>query len=67
LNTYFPASWSRFQSAGQDGDRKEDLVEEILARVRKRYPSATMGTLGRMSKFDLTTLMFALQDAQDRK
>jgi hypothetical protein len=58
--------WSKFQSAGQDGfrDTKEDLVEDIRARVRKYYPYATMETLQRMSRRDLTDLMFALMDAE---
>jgi hypothetical protein len=64
-------NWSRFQSAGQDGfqDSKEDLVEDIRTRVRKRYSSAAMETLGRMSKLDLATLMHVLMDmekAQER-
>jgi hypothetical protein len=61
----YPKSWSRFQSAGQDGfqDTKEELVEDIRARVRKRYPHATMETLGRMSRRDLSDLMFTLMDA----
>jgi hypothetical protein len=56
--------WSRFHSAGQDGfrDSKEELADDIRARVRKRYPSATMKTLERMSRDDLSTLMFTLMD-----
>jgi hypothetical protein len=59
---------SQFHSCGQDGfrDRKEDLVEEIRAWVRKRDGWATMGTLGRMSMRDLSDLRFALQDADDQ-
>ena len=60
--------WSRFQSCGQDGfqDLKEDYVEDIRARVRKRHSYATMETLGRMSKADLFVLMFTLQDAEEQ-
>ena len=60
--------WSRFQSCGQDGfhNLKEDIAEDIRARVRKRYPSATMETLERMSKGDLSWLMFTLQDAEEQ-
>jgi hypothetical protein len=57
--------WSKFHSAGQDGfqDLKEDFVDDIRARVRKYYPHAKMETLQRMSRRDLSDLMFALQDA----
>lgn len=60
--------WSKFQSAGQDGfrDLKEDIVDDIRARVRKRYPHATMKTLERMSRADLSDLMFALQEAEEQ-
>jgi hypothetical protein len=59
-------NWSQFQSCGQDGfqDTKEDLAEDIRARVRKRYPSATMATLERMSKVDLSYLMHTLMDLE---
>jgi hypothetical protein len=59
--------WSRFHSAGQDGfrDTKEDLIDDIRARVRKHYPSE-MKTLERMSREDLNTLMFTLMDAEEK-
>ncbi len=57
--------WSQFHSPGQDGlqDRKEDIADDIRARVRKYHPSATMETLERMSKKGLTLLMFTLRTA----
>lgn len=69
MTTSFEKHQSKFQSVGQDGfrDLKEDLVDDIRARVRKYYQHATMETLQRMSRRDLTDLMFALQDAEARK
>jgi hypothetical protein len=60
--------WSRLHSADQDGfrDTKEDLADDIRARVRKRYPSETMKTLERMSREDLSALRFTLMDAEEK-
>jgi hypothetical protein len=58
----YPRSWSRFHSGDQNGETKELIAEDIRERVRKRYPWATMETLERMSKADLSVLMHIIMD-----
>jgi hypothetical protein len=64
----YPRSWSRFQSADQMRESKEDMAETIREWVKRTSnPFVELETLTRMSRKDLSDLRFAVYDAKTKQ